>query len=87
MSNFTVNKFLGGKRINYSFKGSCEGSCAFVSNNTKGLFILNRLTKLICGEIFGRGRAKRKFKYHSVDSNYGGNVTNEINLPDITRVD
>jgi hypothetical protein len=39
--NSILNKFVGGKRINFSLKGSYEGRChaATISYHTKGQFI------------------------------------------------
>jgi hypothetical protein len=59
--NSIVNTFVDRKRINFSLKCSFEGSCygAVVSYNTKGLFVLRKLTKSPYGNVGIRQKGLR----------------------------
>jgi hypothetical protein len=67
--NSAVNKFRSRKRINVSLKSSYEDRChgAVVNYNTKGLFVLNTLTKLTGGNL--HKNYKRDFLSHILPYN------------------
>jgi hypothetical protein len=92
--NSVVNKFVGGKRINFSLKGSYLGRCvaAAISYNNKGIFVHKMLSK-ICGHVGGytekfsthkskmKTKAKsikKKCRIHSADSHYGKTDENKV---------
>jgi hypothetical protein len=92
--NSVVNKFVGGKRINFSLKGSYLGRClaAAISYNNKGIFLHKMLSK-ICGHVgvytkkFSTHKSKMKTKaksikkkcrIHCADSDYGKTDENKV---------